>query len=193
MGVGASSVFTELLPAECCFFNSPWTSGQGGGIATVFKSDFKCKQLSLSFSFTSFELRLFELGHSHTVLYAVIYWPPNYNKDFLTDFSEFLADIMPKYDWALIVGDCNIHVCCPENPLARDFLNIIDSFNLVQSVLGPTHEHDHTLDLVISYGLPVLNLEVCDAFFSDHMPVLFEAAVCCPTVKPCAAAHRCHY
>ena len=121
MGVGASSVFTELLPAECCFFNSPWTSGQGGGIATVFKSDFKCKQLSLSFSFTSFELRLFELGHSHTVLYAVIYWPPNYNKDFLTDFSEFLADIMPKYDWALIVGDCNIHVCCPENPLARDF------------------------------------------------------------------------
>ena len=33
--------------------------------------------------------------------------------DFLTDFSVFLADIMPKYDQILIVGDCNIHVCCP--------------------------------------------------------------------------------
>ena len=61
----------------------------------------------------------------------------------------------------------------------------------MQSVLGPTHERGHTLDLVLSYGLPVLNLEVCDAFFSDHMPVLFEAAVCCPTVKPRAAARRC--
>ena len=98
---------------------------------------------------------------------------------------------MPKYDRVLIDGDCNIHVCCPENSLARDFLNIIDSFNLMQSVLGPTHEHGHTLDLVLSYGLPVLNLEVCDAFYLDHLPVLFEAAICCPTVKPCAAARRC--
>ena len=136
---------------------------------TVFKSDFNCKQLSLSSSFTSFELSLSERGHSHTVLCAVIYQPPKYNKDFLTDFSEFLADIMPKYDRVLIAGDCNIHVCCPENSLVRDFLNIIDSFNLVQSVLEPTHERGHTLDLVLSYGLPVLNLEVCDAFFLYHI------------------------
>lgn len=29
--------------------------------------------------------------------------------------------------------------------------------------------YDNTLDLVLSYGLPVLNLEICKAFFSDHM------------------------
>uniref|UniRef100_A0A8C9XYV1 Uncharacterized protein n=1 Tax=Sander lucioperca TaxID=283035 RepID=A0A8C9XYV1_SANLU len=40
LSVGESSVFTELLPDECCFFNSPRMSGRGGGIATVFKSDF---------------------------------------------------------------------------------------------------------------------------------------------------------
>lgn len=28
-------------------------------------------------------------------------------------------------------------------------------------------------------------------FFSDHMPVLFEATVCCQTVKPRAAARTC--
>ena len=61
----------------------------------------------------------------------------------------------------------------------------------MQSVLGPTHERGHTLDLVLSHGLPVFNLEICDAFFSDHMPVLFEAAVCCQTVKPSAAACTC--
>ena len=80
LSVGESSVFTKLLPDECCFFNSPRTTGRGGGIVTFFKSDFNCKQLSLSSSFTSFELSLFEPGHSHTVLCAVLYRPPKYNK-----------------------------------------------------------------------------------------------------------------
>ena len=158
LSVGESSAFTELVPDGCSYFNSPRTSGRGGGTATVCKSDFKCKQISLSTSSTSFEHSLFELGHSNTVLCAVVYRPPKYNRDFLTEFSVFLADLMPKYDRVLIVGDFNIHVRCPENPLARDFLNIIDSFNLVQSVLGPTHERGHTLDLVLSHGLPVFNI-----------------------------------
>uniref|UniRef100_A0A8C5AN71 Reverse transcriptase domain-containing protein n=1 Tax=Gadus morhua TaxID=8049 RepID=A0A8C5AN71_GADMO len=193
LSAGESGVFSDLLPDECSYFNSPRSSGRGrgGGIATVYKSDFKCKQIS-RLSPASFELSLFELGHSHTVLCAVIYRPPKYNKDFLMDFSVFLSDIMPNYDRVLIVGDFNIHVCCPENnSLARDFLNIIDSFDIVQAVLGPTHERGHTLDLVLSYGLPVCNLEICDAFFSDHMPVLFEAAVNRLTAKPCAVARKC--
>lgn len=84
--------------------------------------------------------------------------------DVLADFSVFLADIVPKYERVLIVGNCNIHVCCPE---------IIDSFDRVQCALGPTHERGHTLDLVLSCGLPVFNSEVWEAFFSDHMPVFW--------------------
>jgi len=117
------------------------------------------------------------------VLCAVVYRPPKYHKGFLNDFLDFLAEIMPKYDRVLIVGDFNIHVCCPDNPMAKDFLNLVDSFNLVQSVSGPTQERGHTLELVLSYGLPVLNLEICDAFFSDHMPVLFDVTLACETVK----------
>ena len=95
------------------------------------------------------------------MLCAVIYRPPKYNKDFLNDFSDLLAEIMPKYDRVLLVGDFNIHVCCPDKPLVKDFLSLIDSFNLVQCVSGPTHEHGHTLDLVLSHGLSVSNLEQC--------------------------------
>ena len=47
-----------------------------------------------------------------------------------------------------------------QTPMAKDFLNHVDSFNLVQSVSGPTQERGHTLDLVLSYGLPVLHLEI---------------------------------
>lgn len=42
---------------------------------------------------------------------------------------------------------------------------------------GSTHEHGHTLDLVLSCGLQVVNLEVCEVFFSDHIPVLFEISL----------------
>ena len=63
-------------------------------------------------------------------------------------------------------------VCCSDKPMAKGCLNhLIDSFNLVQSASGLTQEHGHTLDLVLSYGLPVFNLEICDAVFSDHTPL----------------------
>jgi len=97
---------------------------------------------------------------------------------------------MAKYDRVLIVGDFNIHVCCPSKPLSKDFLNIIDSFNLVQSVSGHTQILGHTLDLVLWYGLPVKNVKVHDALFSDHMPVLFEIPSYGHTAKPCAPARR---
>ena len=117
--------------------------------------------------------------------------PPKYNKEFLNDFAAFLADFVPNYDRVFIVGDFNIHVCCPENPLASGFLNIIDSFDFVQYMSDPTHERGHTLDLVLSYGLPVSNLEICKPFFSDHMPVLFDVALRRSTVKHAGAARRC--
>lgn len=56
---------------------------------------------------------------------------------------------------------------------------------------GPTHEHGHTLDLVLSCGLPVTNLAICDSVLSDHMPVLFNVAFTHTAVKSRAAALHC--
>lgn len=158
---------------------------KGGGIAVVFKSGFKCRQICLQSSFRSFELCLFELGLSHVVLCAVIYQPPKYNNDFISDFSEFLAEFLPKYDRVLIIGDFNIHICCPDELISRNFLNVTDSFNFAQSVSGPTHKLGHMLDLVLSH-----NLDICDAIFSDHMPVLFDIPTQC-LVKLCAPPQCC--
>ncbi len=137
IGAGECSALLELSPAGCSYFNSRRTSGRGGGTMTVYRNDFKCKQCAVSSSFSSFEVTLFEVGHSDPVLCTVIYRPPKYNKDFVNDFSDFLAGIMPNYDRVLIVGDFNICVCCPDKPLVKDFLSLIDSFNLVQWVPAP--------------------------------------------------------
>lgn len=134
---------------------------------------------------------MFELGKSQPVLCALIYRPPKYNKHFIRDFTELLSEIMPKYDRILIVGDMNIHVCCPTNLLAKDFLKLIDSFNLTQFVSGPTQNHGHTLDLVLSCSLPILNIEIKKAVFSDHAPILFDVSLPYNTAKQCAPPCLC--
>ncbi|KAE8278126.1 hypothetical protein D5F01_LYC23799 [Larimichthys crocea] len=96
IGPGECSPLIELLPSGCSYFNSPRTSGRGGGTATVYNNDFKCRQRAVSSSSSSFEANLFEVGRSDPVLCAVIYRPPKYNKDFLNDFSDLLAEIMPN-------------------------------------------------------------------------------------------------
>ena len=73
--------------------------------------------------------------------------------------------------------------------MARNFLHFVDSFNL-QTVSDPVQEQGYTFDLVSSHGLPNFNLKICDAVFSDHMPVLFDITCACNRAKPHAAA-RC--
>ncbi|XP_056586108.1 uncharacterized protein LOC130407337 isoform X1 [Triplophysa dalaica] len=168
--------FSELLPPRCDFLNSPRITGKGGGLASVFKSTFHCREIAVD-GFNSFELQLFETHFPATVLCAVVYRPPKYNKNFIQDFADFVAGIVLKYDRFLIIGDFNIHVCCESKPLVKDFLSLIESFNLTQSVTGPTHEKGHTLDLVLSYGLCITISEICDTCISDHLPVLFTVVV----------------
>ena len=180
---GDNMPFSELSPPDCNFFNSPRASGRGGGLATIYKSQFHCRQIQHS-GFASFELQLFELILSSPVLCAAVYRPPKLNKDFLNDFADFLSEVMVKYDYVLICGDFNIHVCCESKPMAGDFASLLDSFSLRQSVTDPTHEKGHILDLVISFGLKVTVNEICAMSVSDHSPILFTA------FAPCSAHTR---
>lgn len=78
-----------------------------------------------------------------------------------------MTDLSLNYDQFLIVGDFNMHVCCESKPFPKVFLNLIDSFNLIQLVSGVTREKGHTLDLMLSYGLEVNMMEICETHFSD--------------------------
>ncbi|KAK7889258.1 hypothetical protein WMY93_024818 [Mugilogobius chulae] len=182
---GECSAFSELLPPGCSFLNSPRTSGKGGGLASVFKSSFKCRQCP-SKTLSTFELQLFELQCDVTVQCALIYRPPKISKDFIGDFSNLVSEMALNYDHFLIVGDFNIHVCCDGKPLVKDFKAVVDSFNLTQWVNGPTHERGHILDLVLSYGLNVCIEDLCSTQISDHLPVLFKVKLPGSLVQPCA-------
>uniref|UniRef100_A0A3B3C1K9 Reverse transcriptase domain-containing protein n=1 Tax=Oryzias melastigma TaxID=30732 RepID=A0A3B3C1K9_ORYME len=177
-----TGVLLELLPENCLCFNVPRSVGRGGGLLCVFKSYFNLRHLTPPLLFNSFEFCLFDSG---SFLGILLYRPPKFNATFLTDFSELLYTFMPKYEHVLILGDFNIHVCCPDKPLVKDFFNVLDSFNLVQWVSDPTHAHGHTLDLALSFGFPLTSVETVETVFSDHSAVLFNFVLPLMTVpKP---------
>lgn len=69
------------------------------------------------------------------------------------------------------------HVCSESKPLVKDFLNVIDSFNLTQWATGPTHEKRHILDLVLTQGLDVCITETSGLCLPDHFPALFTLSL----------------
>lgn len=89
---------------------------------------------------------------------------------FLEEFSKLLGYITAdlRHKWLLIVADFNIHV--DNDATARQFLNLLDSFDLVQHVSEKTHANGHTLDLVISNAMDhfVNDVKTSDPVISDH-------------------------
>uniref|UniRef100_A0A8C2BXZ1 Reverse transcriptase domain-containing protein n=1 Tax=Cyprinus carpio TaxID=7962 RepID=A0A8C2BXZ1_CYPCA len=81
---------------------------------------------------------------------------------------------MIKLEKVLIIGDFNLHIDDMSCIAATGLLSITDSFNFTQHVSGPTHLKGHTLDLVFSLGLEIVNVCVEDVHVSDHSCVFFN-------------------
>lgn len=109
---------------------------------------------------------------------------PSLTRISFQDLSVFLSGILPRFDSILIPGVFYIHVCCYQKCLVKDFPYLIDSCNVVQSVRDPTHDHRHTLDLVLSCGLQLRDIDICKLNFSGQMPVIIQISAPCPRVKP---------
>ena len=94
---------------------------------------------------------------------------------FLEEFSKLLEHITAdlQHKWLLIVGDCNIHVDNSSDATARQFLDMLDSFDLVQHVSEKTRANGHNLDLVISTAMDhfVTDVKTTDPVISDHLAV----------------------
>lgn len=167
------SPFHELLPRDCKFYNNPHSLGRGRGLVSIFKDKFICRLIATE-EYGSFEQPLLILDTGSPVAIGIIYRPPKAQKDFIDEFRDFQGSLFLKFDRLIILGDFNIHLCCPGNVMTKDFLNLIDSFELTQLVNGQTHMYGHTLDLVLTHGLPIKDLDINDHVFSDHKPILFN-------------------
>ncbi len=91
---------------------------------------------------------------------ATVYRPPGPYTDFLKEFADFLSDLLVNVDKALIVGDFNIHVDNTNDALGLAFTDLINSFGVKQNVTGPTHRFNHMLDLIISHGIDLTDIDI---------------------------------
>lgn len=63
-----------------------------------------------------------------------------------------------------------------------ELTQLLDSFSVTQYVKGPTREHGHTLDLMLSLGLYIDSIDYEDPIVSDHKPSIFNfTSSCQPT------------
>ncbi len=104
------------------------------------------------------------------IIFVIVYRPPGPYTEFLSEFSEFLLSLVLRTDKVIIVGDFNIHVDNTEDSLSIAFTSILDSIGFSQSVNKPTHCFNHTLDLVLTYGIGIENFIIFpqNPLLSDH-------------------------
>ena len=182
-----SATLNSLTPANYSLLHSPRPDRIGGGLACVYRSTLKISQLPTT-GFSSFEcqcLRVTLPSSSLTILN--IYCPPSASKTtFLSEFCTLLESLISLPSELLITGDFNFHVDSPIPTSDAPFLALLDCFSLKQHVSFPTHESNHTLDLLITRSCSTFMISVnfTDPGLSDHLAVLCALSVPSNTRQP---------
>ena len=65
-------------------------------------------------------------------MFVVVYRPPGPYSEFLSEFSEFLSQLVLSTDKVIVVGDFIIHVNVENDSLNIHFNSILDSIGFSQ-------------------------------------------------------------
>ena len=113
---------------------------------------------------------------------TIFVWLPQSDSDdhripmttFFDDFTDYLETVILCKEQLVIVGDFNIHVGVLSNSDSTKFRDLLESFCVQQHVVGPTHIHSHTLDLIITRQSDqiVRSTPRVYCYFSHHAPML---------------------
>uniref|UniRef100_A0A8C5D409 Reverse transcriptase domain-containing protein n=1 Tax=Gouania willdenowi TaxID=441366 RepID=A0A8C5D409_GOUWI len=170
----------EATPPSHLNTHMPRDIGRGGGVAAIYHSSLLIYPKPKA-NYTSFESLVLNLSHTKSktcqpVLFVIIYRPPGPYSEFLSEFSEFISNLVLSSDKILIVGDFNIHVDKDSDSLSSAFMSLIDSVGFFQTINEATHRLNHTLDLVLTYGLDINELKVYpeNPLLSDHFLISFN-------------------
>jgi len=119
--------------------------------------------------------------NNQKVIVNVVYRPPK-NKllaDFFMEFEDMTDTLHSNSGKLLICGDFNVHVDATSNINSQKLQSILNSKDLVQHILYPTHSSGHILDLVISRlnELHFWNFKYDHSVTSDHCCLMFTSNI----------------
>ena len=166
---------------------SAGTGQRGGGLLIVYRDNLTAKRVPIGTAPTTFEV----LGANSTVgrsnvIFLVIYRPGSKSvcELFFTELIEVLESLAVYNCQVIITGDINIHLDVKTDPHTIRFEDLLDSFGLVQHVVGATHDQGHTLDVVITRSdLSPPSITIGSPFLSDHSVVFFQLSLQIPPLE----------
>ena len=134
----------------CCAIPSP-NDRIRGGIALLYHSSLKVKQLTTMAS-ANLECACYEVtGKNNTIDLAIVYHIPGTSMiNYCSKLVDLLGETITQKADMIMIGDFNIHM---DDPLDSDtilFNNFLDGFNLTNKVDFPMHKSGHQLDLILT-------------------------------------------
>ena len=173
-----NATLAAITPPGYSVKHVPRTEGRGGEVGIIHRDACSLKLIKTSV-FKSFEHMTVRVvsGSSQYHIFIIYRPPPSaVNKltftGFMDEFTEFLAEAVMTTGKLLILGDFNIHVNSASSE-SNKFQSLLDMYNLSQNVTSPTHNHGHTLDLVITRtdDETINETAVTDPLISDHSAI----------------------
>ena len=189
--LSASSLSAPLRPPHRQLLHIPLSSSSAEN--TLLVCLFNARSLALETA----QLTL-TYNKQLTNLFCIYRHPPSKKNKFsdsmfFDQFSDFLelSDSLPGK--TLLMGDFNFHFENVENKNSRKLHDIIDMFNLNQSVSEPSHNQGHLLDLVFSKQSDnsLISSKIHHGLTSDHTAILCKLDVSVPVQKPKTFLYRC--
>ena len=118
----------------------------------------------------------------------IVYRPPNKTSCtlFFEEFARLLEHVLSESSASpMIAGDLNFHMENSSNALTRQFIEILETFDLKQHVFSATHASGHTLDLLITRLNEELvrNVKIHDPMISDHLAVFCNLSLIKPQFR----------
>jgi hypothetical protein len=165
-----------ITPAGYKLTDCPRNDRMGGGTGLLYSENIAVHEVE-SGALNSFEFSEYVVKHGNNNFRICIIYRPPYSashpvtvQSFFQQFSGYLETVILSPEPLLICGNFNIHVEIADNPDAVTFLDMLESMALKQYVNFSTHEHGHTLDLIITRSSDsiILNEPKLGPFLSDH-------------------------
>jgi hypothetical protein len=146
----------------------------GDGIALTCRTGVNMRKIKSGVN-SCFEFGIWKTIFKNVTMNIVgIYRPPSLSTPakFVSEFSQFMEDIIPNYSNLLILGDFNLHVN-EESSVISDFKDSLFAMGMEQHVNFSTHIGGNTLDLVITEVIGGIDVLCCQPgmFISDHCVV----------------------
>ena len=145
----------------------------GGGVGIIHRVTLKVRKVDAGRSLT-FEYLILELAHRSII--SIIYHSPNSSiPTFLEKFTKWVSHLLSKCMDPLILGNFNVNLAEQGEPNSAAFIELLETYGLMQWVLDPTHQSGSILDHVITResSSAVLDKPMVLDLVSDHRLILF--------------------